>query len=57
MYSRARFSVSSSSFLVFKEVLLDAALFVPAVAARESKDVMPKVGMTKEKKGTQIKHV
>lgn len=58
MYSRARFSVSSSSFLVFKEVLLDAALFVPAVAARESKYVMPKVGMKKKKKKiTQIKHV
>jgi hypothetical protein len=34
MYLRARFSVSSSSFLVFSEVLLEAALFVPAVAAK-----------------------
>jgi hypothetical protein len=37
LYSRARFSVSSSSFLVFKEVLLEAALFVPAVAAGQIK--------------------
>lgn len=32
---RDRFSVSSSSFLVFKLVLLEAALFEPAVAALE----------------------
>lgn len=32
--SRARFSVSSSSFLVFKEVLLEAALFKPALAEK-----------------------
>jgi len=31
-YSRARFSVSSSSLLVFNEVLLDAALFVAALS-------------------------
>lgn len=31
---RERFSVSSSSFLVFNEVLLDAALFAPALATR-----------------------
>lgn len=31
--SRERFSESSSSFLVFNEVLLEAALFVPACAA------------------------
>ena len=38
MYSRVRFSVSSSSFLVFKEVLLEAALFVPALAAAENRN-------------------
>lgn len=35
MYSRARFSVSSSNFLVFKLVLLEAALFVPALATEK----------------------
>lgn len=34
---RDKFSVSSSSFLVFKVVLLDAALFDPAVAAVKDK--------------------
>lgn len=31
---RVRFSVSSSSFLVFREVLLEEALFEPRVAAK-----------------------
>lgn len=44
-----RFSVSSSSFLVFREVLLEAALFEPAVAAKEKKNQITSFPIIKTK--------
>ena len=37
IYSRAKVSVSSSSLFVFKEVLLEAALLVPALTTYATK--------------------
>lgn len=45
-YSRERFSVSSSSFLVFKLVLLEADLFDPAAAAKGIKSIIATLNFT-----------